>query len=637
IKITWQLAAADNKHPFNEIVVVNGKKSTAKIEVSDGTYSATVPVGDGLNRVAVELNNRWGSVSRQEIEVRYVRPPRITKWRGPAKAMTSVVELVAEVDSALPLRRDSVRAEVNGNSIVNYDVLRPEQDSPRTWRVRLKNVLLGRKGENVVTLSVANEEDRSESSSWRVEYDPPSPPEVSIIEPGRDGATQMAEVSVRIRVKSATPLQEVTLVREGGEKWSRSLDPERFTKEGDRYLSAAVQVPLEEGANVIRAEAANKGGAHQDTRKISYLPPPVLLEITELVARGEKGRTPVRRGGELVVTEPVPGRVKLRGRVVWARADDERLGKPATVRVFVNGFQQVPADLAPAERGSRVRTFERDIILNRDKGNRIEVALADLPGLSGVPTRCTVDCSRPVRGQRLHLLVVSAQEVDPAKLEKEFLEAFRARAGTPGVLQAPSFDRVIVYGPLVGDNAHYAYVNDQLVRIHQEIKGNARSPGAGNDVVVFYFKGGEAFTAEGNHLFVATGRRSRAKVVDFKRLVDLFADTPGAQVLLFDVDREPKMGADTRRDSKDQIERWEDFHRDVRNHVAVLRYAWLGGPRSERDPMLLRALQAALPQASLLLDVTNQLRTSAASGAEKLLYHPRVPEELQNLRVGARP
>src|SRR5262249_9940997 len=167
IKITWQLAAADNKHPFQDSVVVNGKKSTAKIEVADGTYSATVPVGDGLNRVAVELNNRWGSVSRQEIEVRYVRPPRITKWRGPAKAMTSVVELVAVVDSALPLRRDSVRAEVNGNSIVNYDVLRPEQDSPRTWRVRLKNVLLSRKGENVVTLSVANEEDRSEPSSWR--------------------------------------------------------------------------------------------------------------------------------------------------------------------------------------------------------------------------------------------------------------------------------------------------------------------------------------------------------------------------------------------------------------------------------------------------------------------------------------
>src|SRR5262249_20616641 len=103
-----------------------------------------------------------------------------------------------------------------------------------------------------------------------------------------------------------------------------------------------------------------------------------------------------------------------------------------------------------------------------------------------------------------------------------------------------------------------------------------------------------------------------------------------------DVDREPKTGA--RREDGDRVERWEDFNREVRNHVAVLRYAWLGGPRGERDPMLLRALQTVLPQTSLLLDVTNQLRAAAESGGgDKLLYHRRLPEELQGLRVGARP
>src|SRR5262249_58658132 len=110
IKITWQLAAADNKHPFQDSVVVNGKKSTAKIEVADGTYSATVPVGDGLNRVAVELNNRWGSVSRQEIEVRYVRPPRITKWRGAAEGVKAGGEVGGGGGGAAPPVRGCPRA-----------------------------------------------------------------------------------------------------------------------------------------------------------------------------------------------------------------------------------------------------------------------------------------------------------------------------------------------------------------------------------------------------------------------------------------------------------------------------------------------------------------------------------------------
>src|SRR5207248_624753 len=121
--------------------------SSAELEVADGAFSARVPISNGLNRVVVELSNRWGGVSRGEVEVRYVRPPRITTWRGPEKATTATIELVAEVDSELPLRGDSVRADVNGDSISSYDLLRPAEGALRTWKVRLKNVLLGKKGE----------------------------------------------------------------------------------------------------------------------------------------------------------------------------------------------------------------------------------------------------------------------------------------------------------------------------------------------------------------------------------------------------------------------------------------------------------------------------------------------------------
>ena len=54
--------------------------------------------------------------------------------------------------------------------------------------------------------------------------------------------------------------------------------------------------------------------------------------------------------------------------------------------------------------------------------------------------------------------------------------------------------------------------------------------------------------------------------------------------------------------------------------------------------LVLHVLQTVLPETSLLLDVTNGLQTSAEKGgSNKLQYTRRVPEELENLRVGAKP
>src|SRR5262249_50210833 len=156
------------------------------------------------------------------------------------------------------------------------------------------------------------------------------------------------------------------------------------------------------------------------------------------------------------------------------------------------------------------------------------------------------------------------------------------------------------------------------------------------DVVVFYFKGGEAFTEKDGHLFRSGGGRRAVRVVSFTRLVSLFADTPGAHVLLFDVDREAaRRGADA-----DRVSRWDDFQRDVRHHVAVLRYAWLGGRRGPSDPDLVRTLQAVLPRSSQLKEVARQVREIASATkkeGKELRFESRVPTTgMEDLRFGAR-
>src|SRR5262249_58180320 len=116
---------------------------------------------------------------------------------------------------------------------------------------RVKGVLLGRKGDNKVSLSVANAEDRSDTSSFTVRYDQPSPPEVTLLEPARDGTTPEREVPVRFRIRSDTPPRGVTLVREGEGRWSKTVDASRLRREGDVYLSEPLLVPLAAAVNPI--------------------------------------------------------------------------------------------------------------------------------------------------------------------------------------------------------------------------------------------------------------------------------------------------------------------------------------------------------------------------------------------------
>src|SRR5205085_682722 len=112
-------------------------------------------------------------------------------------------------------------------------------------------------------------------------------------------------------------------------------------------------------------------------------------------------------GGKLVCAPPASptAKLRLRGRVVWERAD-ARLARPQTLSVYVNGAQQWRGELAAAPAGGLERAFEADILLNRPAGNLIEVEAPGL-GLSEHALRAvTVGCKQPLPEQWLHVLVV---------------------------------------------------------------------------------------------------------------------------------------------------------------------------------------------------------------------------------------
>ena len=134
------------------------------------------------------------------------------------------------------------------------------------------------------------------------------------------------------------------------------------------------------------------------------------------------------------------GRVRLCGRVVWDDPeDDERLTKANLIRVFVNGFQQIPGVLQPASKDNkRVREFQADILLNEETNNKVGITVPGLEQDAGNRTVFIVDCEKPVKEQRLHLLVLSFKQQDEKKLKDQFVALGSSVSGGPEKYTGPS-------------------------------------------------------------------------------------------------------------------------------------------------------------------------------------------------------
>ncbi len=90
------------------------------------------------------------------------------------------------------------------------------------------------------------------------------------------------------------------------------------------------------------------------------------------------------------------------------------------------------------------------------------------------------------------------------------------------------------------------------------------------------------------------------------KLVNFFAETPGAHLIFFDVD---KYEAAAGMAAKDEVTRWEDNFPQVKSHVAMLHYAWIGRGKGPPDAQMLNGLTKALPKKTTLLDMEKELKT----------------------------
>src|SRR5262249_44786987 len=144
--------------------------------------------------------------------------------------------------------------------------------------------------------------------------------------------------------------------------------------------------------------------------------------------------------GRLAFPPAPAGRLSLQGRVAWAKDNDEQLKKVNLVKVYVNGFLQVPAELKLPAGNSRERTFQADILLSQAAKNRVEIELPSAHQEASNRREFFVDCRQPQRGKRLHLLIVGVGEKDEKKLTERALQALQVQASARGQLSAPAFE-----------------------------------------------------------------------------------------------------------------------------------------------------------------------------------------------------
>ncbi|HJT77121.1 MAG TPA: hypothetical protein VJ739_07965, partial [Gemmataceae bacterium] len=259
-------------------------------------------------------------------------------------------------------------------------------------------------------------------------------------------------------------------------------------------------------------------------------------------------------------------------------------------------------------------------------------------------SRCEfdVDCRQPVARQRLHLLVLSPGGKDADGLKAQVLRAVGARPDA-GRLRTPAFAEVRSYRPLVGAEVGLVRVYSELYAVRSAIE-RARVSAPMNDVVLIYYQGGETIDDRGN-VFRTTGGAGQAVPDDLgipcDKLVDFLADTPGAHLLLLDVERQPLPGGVRAKDLRDKIAHWEDYYPEAEAQFSVLRYVW----REKADPPpppqahLLAAVGSILPHAARLSDLLRLLddRVAAGKNAALLIYTKYAPPDLEELLVGAAP
>ncbi|GIW79576.1 MAG: hypothetical protein KatS3mg105_1383 [Gemmatales bacterium] len=624
-----------NPYAAKAELLINGEPTPLDLPEEGDTWSKQIKLPKtGVNRLQVRLSNEWGMASvTEEIDVYVLQPPYQIRFDPVPPPKTPLIQLTARVRSPKPLIPETVQAEIDGRPIASVALERSPKDKD-LWLIKLFDVPLEANKKNRVRLWVSNLDSRCRTpGEISIPFTPPAKPpakaEVEFVTPTKDTVVTDPDLTVQFRVKSDSPLTRVELRQTAGREELRETFPVRnLAADADGYYRFQKRIRLLPRENRLYASAVNKGGETRTALVVSYLYTPVQLIVDRLEPAGPVGKPiqpTVLPDQRIAFKKPAEiARLRLRGRVRWSKDDDQEMTKVKLIRVYVNGFQQIPAVLEPPKGAERERVFVADLILNRPVDNRIEIELPDLKSDANNRREFTLDCLKPESGQRLHLLIVGVGEKDESKLTNQALLALRAQR-EKDTIRTPAFSEVRIYGPLT-DFVTPQQVYAQLCLIKKTIDVLA-GKGSPNDVVMVYYQGGEALKQNGNVFETSLSqydKQLKRTGITFEGLQGFFDETLGAKLLWLDV-----APVEVDETGKDQV---ADLPPEA--NINILRYRWISRQLARRGGInLLADWQQAMirDNVGFLGSVTRQIADLYQK--DYLNYQSFVPESLSKLLV----
>ena len=636
VELQAELAPADDPRPFTAEVLVNDRRQ-AKLPLDPGGRSvkAAVTLDPGSNRVVVRLSNEWGASAVRELQLRYLRPPRVVKFEPPAMVDRAVLDLVAEVES--PAELPPREAKLN-DALFRDDRLQAElvDREKGLWKVTLRDAAL-QEGDNALTLSVANADDVSrEPAAAKVRYTKPKPPAPVVrfrdYKVGEAYNVPAPEVPLAFTVESTTALKRVELRGENDAVLFQAPPGAPKVEHEERIHLRPARPTL------FRVVAVNDGG-ETDAEVTLQLPErPAYVVIDRLESLQPGGQPFVPSGndaqGRAVFDTVGEGRVGLHGRIFWNDPNDERFRQGIVLRVYANGFQQIPAAAEPPPPGQAECTFSATILLTRAADNFIEVDLPDLKLADGQRSACVVrQCTNPIRGRRLHLVVIGIDEKDGDALKQRALDAVKAKPSpdAEGKWQAPpAFEEVVAYDPLVG-GVSKGQVLHRLKGVKRQIQAAApeNEPVVLSEVVLVYYQGREMVTPGGDYLMSDDSQGDEdldRTAVSCSEIVDLFRDARGVQVVMLDAERLSRPSDPNAADASGAFDG---------ARLGVLHSVWTGG--AAPATRLLGLLQEGWSQAGNLGDLAKEIDGLRQRLAPQTRFSFHLPGDLAQLEFGGKP
>ena len=466
------------------------------------------------------------------------------------------------------------------------------------------------------------------------------PPVLALHRPVRRSRVTVPGINVEATIKSDSAIQRADVIIGRVGRLDRRISiPADELIDFDRETQLSQNVRLDPGINRIELEVMNSTGMARVSASVTYVPPPVSIEIDRIVSV-EGGAAIIPGPGTESPTfdrEISSGQARLQGRLSWI-SGQKPPGQTWTIQLWTNGFLN-PLRVSTAGATENGLQFELPITLNRTD-NRLRIEAAELPLDESQRARLAdirVICTAPEREQDLHLVIVGVEMengrnvADPAGLRRLAERALRLH------MEEDAFRNVEIdrYGPLTGTQAKGRIVQATLRHIAMRLRQDRER---GSDVVMLYYQGREHHHADGRIIledaenWVDPGAYGTSLTPE--SLAASFQNIPGAHVVLLDVDEVGAVPA------KSVVERWPAYP-----NLGLLRVASRDrrAPGGE-SPTLLSMLETAISEAGeqtkngevVLLSVEKAVHDqfSLAESDSRMSFRSLVPGDLAQLIIG---